>query len=131
MSFQSNGASADPLLPQRRPVPRRRRLCLRGDHALSPRVAGALPAAGPARPAQSRGPRAAPLPVQRERQGARAGAAPVQRGGGERRRREERGGTGAPDGLKEGWVHLLRKKGKKKMEARDGRGGEEGVLFVD
>lgn len=133
VSFQSNRASADPLLPQWRPVPRQHWVSLRGDHALSPCVAGALPAASPSRPTQSRGPRPSHFPVQRERQGTREGAASVQWRGGKRRWRKERGRTGAPNGLKEGWERWL-EENKRKMEVRDGkggRGGEEGVLFVD
>ena len=111
--FQSDGATADALLPQWRPVPARgHRLRLGGLHALSPRVTGALPATGPARLASTGGPGHAHYTAQREgegaREGERAGATSIQRRRGKRRGSEERGGTGAPDRLKggggvEGW----------------------------
>lgn len=100
VSFQSNRASADPLLPQRWPVPWRCWLGLRGNHALSPRVTGALPATGPTCPAPNGGPCHAHFPAKREREGTREGAAAVQRRRWKWWGRKEWGGTGSPDRLK-------------------------------
>lgn len=109
--FQPGRTTAAPLLQQWRPVPGQRR-GLSGHHALSPRPARALPAAGGAHVTSSGGPGHAHLPAKRWR----AGAATVQRGGWEWRGREERGGTGAPYRLKmEGRV---REKGKVGEPAR-------------
>lgn len=102
VSFQSNGASAASLLPQWWPVPGQRWLGLRGNHALSPRVNGALPTAGPSGHASNWGPRHAHFPAQGEREGTRQRAASVQWRRRKRWRREEWGRTGAPDRLKGG-----------------------------
>lgn len=93
--FQPGRTTAAPLLQQWRPVPRQR-WGLSRHHALSPRLARALPATGGAHVTSSGRPGHAHFPAK----GWREGTATVQRGGWEWRGREEWGGIGAPYRLK-------------------------------
>lgn len=70
LSSQSNGAAADPLLQQRRPVRSgRQRLSLSGSRPLSPCLTGALLATGVARIAPSGEPGDVRLPAEGQKEG--------------------------------------------------------------
>lgn len=108
LSFQSGGAPAGPLPPQQWPVPWERALSPSGSHAVSPCVTGALPTTGPTPSASGRCPRLTHVPLQRQREGARERAVPVQWRGGKWQGREKWGRAGALDGLKGAMVMVSR-----------------------